>query len=153
FHNEGTAAVPRLVNRGFLKVAGEPIVLPVTPVPKSAPSIYQLDYYPVLEAVDWNGDGRLDLLAGGYITGLIFLYDNAGAANDGTAQLVFRGPLEADGRVLNVGDWAAAPCAADFDGDGDFDLLSGNMAMTAGGGDDSDPDHFLRYYENTGSRT
>jgi hypothetical protein len=153
YHNEGTAAVPRLVNRGFLKVAGEPIVLPVTPVPKSSPGIYELDYYPVLEAVDWNGDGRLDLLAGGYITGRIFLYENTGAAPDGTPQLAFRGPLEADGRLLNVGDWAAAPCAADFDGDGDFDLISGNMAMTAGGGDASDQAHFLRYYENTGSRT
>src|SRR5262249_22804671 len=49
-------------------------------------------------------------------------------------------------------DWAAAPCAADFDGDGDLDLVAGNMPLTSGGGDSSDPEHFLRYYENVGSR-
>jgi hypothetical protein len=153
YRNEGSAQSPRLVNRGFVTVGEEPIALPVTPVPKSAPGIYELDYYPVLEAADWNGDGRVDLLAGGYITGRIFLFENTGAAPDGTPILAARGPLEADGRSLNVGDWAASPCAADIDGDGDLDLVSGNMAMTAGGGDASDPDHFLRYYENTGTRT
>jgi hypothetical protein len=153
FRNEGTARAPRLVNRGFVTSGWEPLQLPVEPVPKSPPGVYQLDYYPVVEIVDWNGDGRADLLAGGYVTGRIFLYENCGRNGDGTPELLARGPLEADGRVLNVGDWAAAPCAADFDGDGDLDLISGNMAMTASGADSSDPDHFLRYYENTGSRT
>jgi hypothetical protein len=153
FRNTGTAAAPRLVNRGFVRVAGEPLALPVKPVPKSPDGVYELDYYPVLEAVDWNGDGRVDLLAGGYITGRVFFFENGGQAADGTPELIARGPLETGGKALNVGDWAAAPCAADFDGDGDFDLISGNMAMTDGGGDSSDPEHFLRYYENVGTRT
>jgi hypothetical protein len=153
YRNEGSAGAPRLVNRGFVMAAGEPIALPVIPVPKSPPGIYELDYYPVLEAVDWNGDGRTDLLAGGYVTGRIFFFEGTGRAADGTPLLTPRGPLHADGAPLNVGDWAAAPCAADFDSDGDLDLVSGNMAMTAGGGDASDPDHFLRYYENTGTCT
>jgi hypothetical protein len=153
FRNTGTAAAPRLVNRGFVTVEGRPIELPIEPVPKSPPGVYTLDYYPVLEVVDWNGDGRADLLAGGFITGRVFLFENDGKGVDGTPQLTARGPLEADGRILNVGDWADAPCAADFDRDGDLDLVSGNMAMTAVGGDASDQEHFLRYYENTGART
>jgi hypothetical protein len=152
FRNEGTATAPRLVNRGFVTVANEPLALPIIPVPKSPEGVYPLDYYPVLEAADWNGDGQVDLLAGGYITGRIFLYENTGRAPDGTPVLASRGPLAADGKPLNVGDWAAAPCAADFDGDGDLDLVSGNMALTAGGGDSIDRDHFLRYYENVGQR-
>src|SRR5438093_2116319 len=67
-------------------------------------------------------------------------------------QQSFLGLLESDGKALNVGDEEAAPCAADFDGDGDLDLIAGNMALTAGGGDSSDPEHFLRYYENVGNR-
>ncbi|MFN0051825.1 MAG: FG-GAP repeat domain-containing protein [Planctomycetales bacterium] len=153
YRNEGTAAAPRLVNRGFVTADGKPVELPVKPVPKSPDGVYLLDYYPMLEAADWTGDGRLDLLAGGYITGRIFLYEGGDRNSDGTPQLAFRGPLQADGAPLNVGDWAASPCAADFDGDGDLDLISGNMAITAGGGDDTDPDHVLRYWENVGTAT
>jgi len=153
FRNAGTNSAPRLVNKGFVTVDGLPLELPITPVPKSPPGVYTLDYYPVLDAVDWNGDGRIDLLAGGYITGRIYFYENTGKNADGTPRLKFRGPLQADGKPLNVGDWAAAPCAADFDGDGDLDLIAGNMPMSAGGGDDSDAEHFLRYYENVGTRT
>jgi hypothetical protein len=153
YKNEGEPGAPRLVNRGFVTVRGERLTLPVTPVPKSPPGVYLLDYYPVLDAVDWNHDGRLDLLAGGFVTGRIYFFENTGKQEDGTPKLLSRGPLESDGKPLNVGDWAAAPCAADFDSDGDLDLISGNMSLNAGGGDSLDAAHFLRYYENVGSRT
>jgi hypothetical protein len=151
YKNEGQPGAPRLVNRGFVTVGGERLALPVTPVPKSPPGVYPLDYYPVLDAVDWNHDGRVDLLAGGFITGRIYLFENTGKKDDGTPNLFSRGPLECDGKPLNVGDWAAAPCAADFDSDGDLDLVSGNMSLNAGGGDSLDDAHFLRYYENVGT--
>jgi hypothetical protein len=153
FRNEGTNRAPRLVNKGFVTADGKPIELPVAPVPKSPAGVYQLDYYPVLDAVDWNGDGKIDLLAGGFVTGRVYFFENVGTNRDGTPRLTFRGPLEADGKPLNVGDWAAAPCAADFDGDGDLDLICGNMPINAAGGDSADAEHFLRYYENVGTRT
>ena len=153
YHNAGRPGAPQLVNRGFVTAEGGPIALPIRPVPKSPEGIYTHDYYPVLEAVDWNGDGKTDLLAGGAVTGRIFLFQNTGVADDGTPILASHGLLEADGKVLNVVDWCAAPCAADFDGDGDLDLISGNMPLTDGGGDSSDAEHFLRYYENVGNCT
>lgn len=153
FRNEGTKTKPRLLLKGFVMVGDRPLELPITPVPKSPEGVYTLDYYPVLEAIDWNGDGQIDLLAGGYITGRVYYYENVGKNQDGTPKLAARGPLEADGKPLNVGDWAAAPCAADFDGDGDLDLICGNMPLTAGGGDSADARSFLRYYKNIGTRT
>ncbi len=151
FRNEGTASDPRLRPEGFVKADGEPLEVPATPVPKSPPGIYNVDYYPVLDAVDFTGDGRRDLLVGGFVTGRIFLFANVGVEQDGTPRLEFRGPIETQGEPLNVGDWAAAPCCADFDGDGDLDLTSGSLPLTAGGGDSSNGEHFLRYWENTGS--
>ena len=77
-------------------------------MPKSPKGVYTLDYYPVLDAVDWNGDGSLDLLVGGYITGRVYFYENVGRNSDGMPRLTYRGPLLADGKPLNAGDWATS---------------------------------------------
>jgi hypothetical protein len=150
YRNQGSKAQPRFEYAGLVTTDdGRPLALPVEPVPEG-PDVYKLDYYPVVETVDWDGDGDFDLLAGGFITGRIYLYENLAAAGR-EPKLRFVGPIEADGKPLDVG-WAAAPTVADLDADGDWDLISGCMPMTAGGGDSASSEHFLHYFRNDGDR-
>lgn len=135
YQNTGTDADRKLVCRGPVLVDEKPLELPLRPLTRGKTEIFKRDYYPVLETVDWDDDGDTDLLAGGYITGMIFFYENTGRDADQTPRLVLRGPIEADGKLLNVGHWCAAPCIADFDDDGDLGLLSGNYPMYLQPGD------------------
>jgi len=150
FRNRGEAGKPAFEYAGPLKTDdGELLTLPISPVDEK-PGVFKRDYYPVMEMVDWDDDGDLDLLAGGYITGRIYLYENL-TDGVGVPRLKFAGPIEADGGPIDVG-WTAAPTVADFDNDGDLDLISGCMPRTAGGGDDASSGTFLYYFRNDGSR-
>lgn len=153
YKNIGTNADPRLVYKGLIHTDdGKPFQLPHEPVIPAFHGIYKTDYHPVLAAGDLNGDGQTEILAGGYVTGRIYLYTIAARNADHAPILHFVGPLEADGEPLCVG-WAAAPTVGDVDGDGLLDIISGDMPETAEGADSASSENFLYYFKNIGTRT
>lgn len=105
--------------------------------------------------VDWDGDGDKDILVGidtwddygwdnafdslghwtrGPLHGYVYLLENTGRG------YVNRGKVEAGGAPIDVYG-APNPCVADFDGDGDLDLICGEFIDG------------MTWFENIGSRT
>jgi len=70
--------------------------------------------------VDWNGDGKKDIVAG-RSNGVIYVYLNEGT----DAQPVFGNPIELNNGKLDVGS-DSAPDVVDWNGDGKKDLVVGN---------------------------
>jgi hypothetical protein len=72
-------------------------------------------------AVDWNGDGKLDLVVGNF-AGSFYLFEGRGGGKfDPTPQ-----PLLCGKARLSVEGAHSDPFVVDWDGDGDLDLLSGS---------------------------
>jgi hypothetical protein len=74
--------------------------------------------------VDWNNDGKPDLLIGGF-GGEMFVRLNEGTRTEpafSTKNL----PVQVDGKDLKVPDHHATPVVADWDGDGLWDILTGS---------------------------
>lgn len=105
--------------------------------------------------VDWDGDGDTDIVVGidtwddygwdnafdsegrwtrGPLHGYLYLLENTGG------KYVNRGKIEAGGEIVDTYG-APNPCIADFDGDGDLDIICGEFVDG------------LTWYENIGTRT
>ncbi len=89
----------------------------------------------VVRPADWDGDGDLDLIVGD-ISGNVHLIPNEGTSKSHAFGKDKQ--LQAGGQPLRVGS-RAGPCVADWDGDGDLDLLVGA------------DDGSVSLYRNTGS--
>jgi len=72
--------------------------------------------------VDLDGDGRMDVLSGSLQPGDVYLF----AGQEGGAFAAGRTLVDAHGERIRVGR-GSLPFAADWEGDGDLDLLIGNM--------------------------
>lgn len=81
--------------------------------------------------VDWNNNGRTDLIAGA-LDGKIHIYDNCGCVYGGIPPRFFFVPKEGlisqheSGVDLIVPTGCSSPEIADLDGDGKKDILTGN---------------------------
>jgi hypothetical protein len=131
FENIGTKQEPEFARGRFLMLDGKPL---------------RFEHYTTPCAVDWNDDGKLDLLVGRAMGGQILFLENVGTPTK--PELALRGNVEADGKPitlppeLNPGEtflpeYMAKPEVVDWNGDGYNDLLVGGYVSGA-----------VFYYEN-----
>lgn len=95
---------------------GKPLIIPTEKDEDYVPKICTRP-----TAVDWNGDGNLDLIVGNMV-GTFYLFAGEGKGNFPQKAEA----LKADGSQLTVPGQHSDPCVVDWDGDGDLDLLSGS---------------------------
>lgn len=87
-------------------------------------------------AVDWNGDGKLDLIVGNF-TGTFYVFHGEGPGKFAPKPE----PVMAGKERLRIKGQHGDPFIVDWDGDGDMDVLSGS---SEGG---------VQWAENTGGKT
>ena len=153
WQNVGTKTKPSWKHIGFVQADGKRLAVPQSPVAEDANGIFKVDYYNQPWVGDWNGDGHVDIVTGGYTTGRIYLFAGTGRDDQGIPKLSEPVSVDADGKPIDT-IWAAAPYVADVDGDGLSDLITGTWFWSGiprkpepGEGD------FLAYFANIGTKS
>ncbi len=130
--NEGSAADP--VFRGEtensfyssgsrLEGGGDYLTFGTYPEYRTLLAQIELPHRAYPQVVDWNGNGKKDLIVGAW-DGNLYLAENVGTQTDPYFKRVVK-IYTADNKMLSVGS-VAAPLAYDFSGNGRTDLLVGN---------------------------
>jgi hypothetical protein len=94
---------------------GEPLIIPADNGDKLTEKICTRPF-----AVDWDGDGHLDLVVGNF-AGTFYWFKGQGKGKFSPKPE----PILADGRPLKLPGAHGDPFVIDLDGDGDLDLVSG----------------------------
>jgi dienelactone hydrolase len=112
FENVGTRAEPRYATGRFLQIDGATLHM-------------ELQMLQVV-ALDWNGNGRVDLVVGEE-DGRVAYLEHTGRFADGVPEFTRPRFFQQQADRLKVGA-LATPSSVDWDGDGDEDLIVGDTA-------------------------
>ena len=103
--------------------AWPPVVTPPRPVWLGGkPLTAYAQAHTCIDLVDWDGDGRIDLLFGSMIDEKVYFARNNGQIDLNSLEKPT--PIKTTDGPLRFPEHAPYPCAVDWDGDGELDLVA-----------------------------